>query len=105
MRKGLLTLFGIILFTGCFAQQMHVKQPNVSSFNKPERKVPALLDKMSSEQAKQHPEYGILPFNAQCRQCVELFDKRTVDSRFFIDPKKAGHTWSQKSYFPLHYKT
>jgi hypothetical protein len=83
---------------------MFAKIPNFSGFHEDKQNVPDLLIQKSSLQAQKHPEFGILPYNAQCSTCVELIDKRTVDSRFFIDPNDAGHTWSQKSYFPLHYK-
>lgn len=89
----------------CFAQNgMHVKQPNLTSFGKTEKHTSVTLDKLSTAKAKQHPEYGLLPFNAQCKNCVELIDERTIDSRRFIDPDNAGHTYSQKSLLPLHYQ-
>ncbi len=84
--------------------QMHVKQPNFKSFGKDEKQSSEVLDKKSSATAKQHPEYGITPYNAQCTQCVELLDKRTMTSRQFVDAYDEGHIYSQQSYFPLHYK-
>jgi hypothetical protein len=83
---------------------MHVKKFNYTSFNTIERTANELLSKNSSSAAQQHPEYGIRPYNSQCYECVELIDKRTIDSRLFIDPENEGHTFSQQSYFPLHYK-
>ncbi len=89
----------------CLAQGgMHVKQPNLTSFHKTEKHTSETLDKLSTAKAKQHPEYGMLPFNAQCKNCVELIDERTIDSRRFVDPANAGHTYSQKSLLPLHYQ-
>src|SRR3954463_12680600 len=85
-------------------EQMNVKKANFTSFRSDKKLVTEVLASNSSEAAKQHPEYGVLPFNAQCSECVELIDKRTIDSRLFIDPKKESHTYSQQSYFPLHYK-
>jgi gliding motility-associated-like protein len=85
-------------------EQMNVKKANFTSFRSDKKLVTEVLASNSSEAAKQHPEYGILPFNAQCSECVELIDKRTLDTRLFVDPKRVGHTYSQQSYFPLHYK-
>jgi len=104
MKKNLLLAAFAISCSFLYSQPMHVKDPNFTSFRQDAKKVPPLLDQKSSIAAKQHPEYGVLPFNAQCSECVELIDKRTLSSRFFIDPKDAGHTYSQQSYFPLHYK-
>lgn len=102
-KRGLLSLLSLCFSFAVFAQ-MHVKKPNFSSFNTDVKYVSEVLDKESSAQAKKHPEYGVTPYNAQCTQCVELIDKRTADSRQFIDIYEAGHTYSQQSFFPLHYK-
>lgn len=94
----------LLLGTALFAQNMAVKKFNTTSFKPDVRSVSELLSQKSSAEAKQHPEYGILPYNSQCLECVELIDKRTIDSRFFINPVDENHSFSQKSYFPMHYK-
>lgn len=104
MKSLLLLPIALILFMSAQSQQMHVKQHNSMVFNADKKLITRSLSDASSPQAKQHPEYGILPYNAQCQQCVELIDKRTSNSRFFIDPNNKDHTFSQQSYFPLHYK-
>jgi hypothetical protein len=104
MKYILLLLTAMVLLTRTSAQQMLVKAPNFSGFHEDKKSVNKLLLEKSSPQAQQHPEFGILPYNAQCSNCVELLDKRTIDSRYFIDPTNARHFYSQKSYFPLHYK-
>src|SRR5688572_28708031 len=96
----LLAVFCHILF----AQPMHVKKHNLVSFRNTEKVVAPLLEKLSANQAKQHPEYGVKPYNSPCSQCFELIDKRDINSRLFIDPKDAGHTYSQQSFGPLHYQ-
>lgn len=64
-------------------------------------KEPALFP----DSLRNHPEFGILPFNAQCTNCYEEIGKRTRYTRFFVEPGTDGtHTYSQSSYFPLHYK-
>ena len=83
---------------------MVVKKPNLISFGQVKKRVTSILDTMSGRLARVHPEYGILPFNAQCSECVELIDRRTLNTRFFIDPYVSCHTFSQSSYFPLHYR-
>lgn len=104
MKKNCATLFLILLFVVGYGQHMQVKKPNLISFGQVTKRVTSILDTLSGPMAKRHPEYGILPFNAQCSECVELIDKRTINTRFFIDPYLASHTFSQTSYFPLHYR-
>ncbi len=87
-----------------FPQGMGTKIFNFSSFIEDKKVNSALQDQRSSAEAKKHPEYGVLPYNAQCDECVELIDKRTMYTRFFIDPMREGHIYTQQSYFPLHYK-
>jgi len=64
-------------------------------------KEPALFP----DSLRNHPEFGIVPFNAQCTNCYEEIGKRTRYTRFFVEPGTNGkHHYSQSSYFPLHYK-
>ncbi len=51
-----------------------------------------------------HPELGILPYNAQCDNCVEVLGKRTAHGRYYVDPADHGHVYVQKSAIPLHYR-
>ena len=72
------------------------------------KKVPAnLLAKYDTEEAKKHPEHGLLPFNAPCTDCIELLEKRTPDSREFrgeLDDKGGRQIFIQKSLGNIHYK-
>lgn len=104
--KKLNALALLVCFTLSLVAQnaMHVKKFNSTSFREDVKVTPPLLVSNTTAAAQQHPEFGLLPYNSQCATCVELIDKRTIDSRQFIDPLNAGHTYSQQSYFPLHYK-
>lgn len=103
MKRIILTLSIIVLAVAAMAQ-MHVKQPNFTSFNTDKKQVTPTLLQNSTAKAKQHPEFGVLPYTAQCSECVELIDQRTINSRQFINPNYEGQTYSQSSYFPLHYQ-
>lgn len=83
---------------------MSTKQFNFTSFSEDKKASSPLLDKHSSAQAKLHPEYGVLPYDAKCTDCMELIDQRSAFSRQYIDTKRAGHTYSEESYFPMHYR-
>ena len=52
---------------------------------------------------KQHPEFGVLPYNAPCENCVEDYSKRTAESRYFIDISDVTKYYQQNSYGYLHY--
>lgn len=106
--KNYMKRFYLLVVIHCFLwmaanAQMHTKRYAYDGFVRSEKNVPALLDAMSSPAAKQHPEYGYLPYNAQCNECVELIDKRTMYTREFVDPKNPKHKFNQSSYFPLHF--
>lgn len=104
MRKfTLLTV--LVVFAACeaFSQGMSVKQFNFTTFDTVKQFKPEVMARQTSVQGRQHPEYGILPYDAQCGNCVELIDKRTATTRLFINPYQPNHSYSQSSYFPLHY--
>jgi gliding motility-associated-like protein len=51
-----------------------------------------------------HPELGQLPFNVPpCINCVEVFEKREADYRYFIKPN-SGEFHIQKSYGAINYR-
>jgi gliding motility-associated-like protein len=82
---------------------MHVKQYNFYSFPVAEKTVTEELKRLTPKSFHTHPEFGILPFNAQCSDCSELIHKRTADSRYFIGNGSNGkRVFLQKSFFPLH---
>lgn len=105
MRKfTLLTV--LVVFAACeaFSQGMSVKQFNFTTFDTVKQFTPEVMARQTSVQGRQHPEYGILPYDAQCGNCVELIDKRTANSRYYINPYRPNYNYSQQSYLPLHYR-
>ncbi len=83
-------------------------QPKVYNFYTftPEVKMDVSKDpKLFPDSLREHPEFGVLPYNTQCKNCYEEIGKRTAYSRHFVEPGTNGkHHYSQKSFFPLHYK-
>ncbi len=54
---------------------------------------------------QKHPEFGVNPYNTQCRNCFEVLQERQFDSRFFIKHgTDGGEFFVQKSATPIHYK-
>jgi gliding motility-associated-like protein len=103
MHRILYPLIFIAFSLQLFSQGMEIKKHNFTSFAAERKFTPEILIKNTSRQNKEHPEFGVLPYNAQCTNCVELIDKRTERTRFFINPERPNYSYSQSSYFPLHY--
>jgi gliding motility-associated-like protein len=53
---------------------------------------------------KQHPEFGIMPFNGPSGDLVEVLEKRQIDYRYFINPNKPSEFFIQQARGDLHYK-
>jgi hypothetical protein len=76
-------------------------EPNVTSFSAPVLADPLVLDSFSD--ATSHPEYGILPYQAPCTECVEVLEMRSNDYRYFVDAANTGMFYSQKFAGPTAY--
>lgn len=50
----------------------------------------------------QHPEFGTLPESAPNEPCVEILEKRTANSRFFVNIYDPSKTYEQTSYGVLN---
>jgi hypothetical protein len=77
---------------------------NFTSFNKDEIKsFPE--DNFIDKKVLNHPEYGVLPYNTPCTNCFELIEKRTENTRYFIEKNSDGKTFiEQTGYGPIHVK-
>ena len=102
-----LVSFGIATHSSLFAQNtaaegMKGKETNFSTFS--ERLV---LNVEGWKQINQqiyysHPEFGILPSDAPCSDCVEDLSKRKMDERYFVDNKDPNQYYQQKAMGQLH---
>ncbi len=85
--------------------QMEPQQYNLFDFSS-HIVVTTELDSLTSQAGKEHPEYGILPQYTPCEDCVELVERRTENTRYFITNGSRGtHFWQQTANGPLHYLT
>ncbi len=95
------------MFIGCYAakgQKMQVYKPNLYSFIE-DKKTPSFELFSGSNKDTKHPESGILPYNAGCRDCYELIERRTQSERYFVKENSDGKKfYMQGAYGPLHYK-
>lgn len=90
-------------------QQMQVKKNDYTSISDGVTKIKyphitnELLDN-TPEAYYAHPDFGVLPINAP-DSVIELIQKRTLDSRYYIKNNTGGKTfYIQKAYGPINYQ-
>jgi hypothetical protein len=109
IRLCVLVLFSTFLipFSNGFAQEsqapgMHSGELNFHTFPKREKSNHPLWSTVNTGIYTQHPEFGQLPYNAPCDNCVEDLSKRTAVERYFIDQANPSKFYIQKSIGLLH---
>jgi gliding motility-associated-like protein len=86
------------------APGMRARKPDFSTFGTYERRISPELDRLASPQDRSHPEFGILPWDAPCSNCVELPARRTATGRYFVAAGSEGtRFFVQESSGPLHF--
>jgi gliding motility-associated-like protein len=84
------------------AEGMKVEEINFSSFSsRPVRNL-ASWKRINQESYFSHPEFGVLPSDAPCSDCIEDLSKRSVDERYFIDNTDQNQYYQQKAMGQLH---
>jgi hypothetical protein len=82
---------------------MDPKVNNFYSFTAEKNAAGEELSHYSTETS--HPEFGKLPYNSGCIECMEILEKRTADERYFLKTGTNGKEFFvQKSFSPMHYK-
>ena len=81
---------------------MKVKEDNFSSFSELSVKNLESWKELNDQSYYSHPEFGVLPSDAPCADCIEDLSKRTVDERYFIDLKDRNKYFQQKAMGQLH---
>lgn len=65
--------------------QMVSKEYNYTTFEASAKKVVTdEMEKSTEGRYKNHPEYGVLPYNTQCEDCYEVIEERTALTRHFV---------------------
>ncbi|MCC7302325.1 MAG: T9SS type A sorting domain-containing protein [Bacteroidia bacterium] len=75
------------------------KAMNYSSFSANRTYSPGLITQQGGK-VMQHPELGVLPFNAACQDCYEQLDMRTADERHYKDIHNPSIFYIEKSARP-----
>jgi gliding motility-associated-like protein len=102
-------LFSIFSFTNAYSQNkaadgMGIKVRNFSSFNEKQIRNLDTWRSVNDEGYYDHPDFGTLPENAPCTECVEDLSKREKDLRHFIDINDPSRFYIQRGNGLLHYK-
>jgi gliding motility-associated-like protein len=105
-----LYLLAMVMYcTHAFGQEVQStisKSYNISSFKTSEKKtVDEELLQATEPAFRSHPEFGILPDNAPCKDCYEVLQKRTDQTRYFVKKGTHGKAFLiQKGYSAINYK-
>ncbi len=104
----LLICFKFFVFSVSFSQEpapagMTAKKENLTYFTAPKIPDDSAWFSINKTTEKKHPEWGILPDNAPCTNCVEDYSQRTESARFFRDLTDRGKFYQQKAYGRLHF--
>ncbi|HRG59368.1 MAG TPA: gliding motility-associated C-terminal domain-containing protein [Bacteroidia bacterium] len=84
---------------------MMKKSNNFTFFSTPKKSnYPKVWQQQNKNEFAEHPELGILAFNAPDKDLVEDLSKRNIDYRYFINPNQPSEFYVQKSLGDLHYK-
>lgn len=105
-----IVLFFLGFFTLVSAQpnsmnKMQSKDFNFDSFsleNTSETPDP-VWNEVNSDAMKMHPEFGKLPHNAPCENCVEVLSKRTSSNRYFVSIDDTNTFYSQAGFGNIHH--
>lgn len=81
---------------------MKAKRYNFHSFSAVERKLTDSWKKHNLSADYDHPEFGILPDDAPCENCVEVLSRRQADERYFVDVEDETVFYQQKAMGELH---
>ncbi|MEZ5012999.1 MAG: gliding motility-associated C-terminal domain-containing protein [Chitinophagales bacterium] len=104
MKRNVLLYLCILLMHTMYAQQqMQVKKNNYTSFSYSGKQISSELRTYTDPAFYTHPDFGLAPINTP-DSSMELIQKRTLDSRYYIKTGSQGHDFFiQKSSGPINY--
>ncbi|HRO74516.1 MAG TPA: hypothetical protein PLP27_00025, partial [Crocinitomicaceae bacterium] len=91
-------------FSQVIAQNgMQSKESNFFSFSEQRKSSLEMWKKYNNPKFYSHPEFGVLSNSAPQGNVVEVLEKRTESSRYFINTDKPSEFVLQQAYGPIHY--
>ncbi len=98
-----LSIFFLLYSIFAFSQNSYIN--NLTNFTPRVSIVSEELFKATPVQYQSHPEFGILPYDAPCKNCYELIHERTNTTRKFILNNTNGNEFAvQTALGTLNYK-
>lgn len=104
--KKTFTLLSLLLVTVLgFSQHMSSGQKNFTTFTTQKQKkvITPQLEANTPAQLRSHAEYGILPYGIPTKNCYEVLEKRTIDSRYYQDLSSPTKFYLEKANGPMHF--
>ncbi len=77
---------------------------NFTSFPNDRVEITQQLIDLTPAELFDHPEFGTKPYRTACDDCVELLNRRTSNSRYYIEPDDSTHFYAMQSYSTIHYQ-
>jgi gliding motility-associated-like protein len=104
--KWLIGSFLLLFTLGLSAQTSRIGALNLDHFTQREKVSSAALLKYIPEKFLEHPESGLMPFDAPpCDNCVELIDRRDAYTRYFVETGKGKNKFiSEVANAPINFK-
>lgn len=113
MKRVVFLLCCVFLAIAAFAQTriesnnlMAPKEHNYTSFEQaPQKNANNELASRTSSKYKNHPEYDVLPYNIQCKDCYEVIEERTAFTRHYLKNGSNGKIfYNQAGANPINYQ-
>jgi len=103
---GVFIVLGIETVAIYAQEMMPTTTANYTTFELPsEKNITTDLERLTPEKWKTHPDYGYLPYYAPCSNCVELIQKRTDSTRYFIENNTNGQkVYLQTGDHTMHFR-
>jgi gliding motility-associated-like protein len=83
-------------------QKIESAKNNFTTFTTPEKNI--LSWEKHNKSFENHPEFGMLPYNAAFNGYVEVMKKRQIDERYFVKEENPSEFRTQKARGALHYR-
>ncbi len=85
-------------------KKMETKENNFTSFSVFKKEHIAEWEKYNKPENYSHPDFGITQSDVPCPTCVEVLDKRTIDSKYFINYENPSEFFIQKGVGEFFHK-
>jgi hypothetical protein len=83
---------------------MENRKPNFDFFSTKNKVNSSEYTNLVAKEYLSHPDFGVHPYNSPCNNCVELIDRRTETSRYYVENGTNGKGfYLQQGHTPINY--